>query len=94
MLKLYPNFYMKPIIVDNGIASPRASGNLRVDATSIAGATLDHDLVFFSRSTAPPQTQIAWGTSSYASLAAFIAATGKETHGLEADPLWGRPGPW
>ena len=34
------------VSVDNGINSPRTVGNLRVDSTSITGATLDYDLVF------------------------------------------------
>ncbi len=73
--------------VDNGINSPRTRGNIRVDANSLTGTSLDYDLVFI-RPSAPGQTMITWGSTQYQSLAAFVAATGKETHGLQADPLW------
>jgi hypothetical protein len=56
-----------------------------VDSTSTSGATLDFDLVFLSPG---GKFEMAWGTTLYYTLAAFQAATGQETHGKEADPMW------
>ncbi len=75
------------ISVDNGINSPRSTGNIRVDPTSTAGATLDYDLVYLSDRSA----LVVWGTTTSYSLADFVAATGQEAHGLEADPRWRAP---
>ena len=72
------------ISVDNGIASPRSSSNIRVETGSTAGTTLDYDIV--SISTTDPM--IRFDSITYASLAAFQAATGQESHGLQADPKW------
>lgn len=77
------------ISVNNGINSPRSKGNVRVDSTSQTGTTIDYDLVNLTSSGA----MIVWGSTSYASLAAFRAAVpGQETHGLQADPRWASPG--
>jgi parallel beta-helix repeat protein len=76
------------ISVDNGIHSPAATGNIRVDSTSIAGTTVDYDLVFLNPS---GTTMMIWGHTAYSSLAAFVAATGQETHGIQADPHWNAP---
>jgi hypothetical protein len=35
--------------------------------------------------------QIEWAGTIYFSLASFVTATGKETHGIEADPLFVSP---
>jgi parallel beta-helix repeat protein len=70
--------------VDNGIASPRTRGNIRVDSTSTSGTTMDYDLVHLTS----PDTMLIWGSVSYTSLAAFRSATGREAHGLQADPQW------
>jgi parallel beta-helix repeat protein len=72
------------ISVDNGIDSTRTVGNIRVDSDSLSGTTLDYDLVYLTQSS----TMIVWGTVKYSSLLAFVAATGKEVHGMEEDPLW------
>jgi parallel beta-helix repeat protein len=72
------------ISVDNGIASPRTRGNVRVDSTATSGTTMDYDLVHLTS----PDTMIVWNSVAYHSLAAFRAATGKEVHGIEADPNW------
>ncbi len=72
------------ISVDNGINSPRTMGNIRVDGTSTSGTNLDYDLVFLHQSS----PMIVWGSTSYSSLASFVAATGQETHGIQADPRW------
>jgi parallel beta-helix repeat protein len=72
------------ISVDNGINSPRSRGNILVDASSTPGTTMDFDLVYLST----PDKLIVWGSSSYMSLAAFRSATGREAHGIQADPKW------
>ena len=70
------------ISVDNGIDSTRTSGNIRVDGTSASTTNVDYDLLYLST----PGVMIDWDGSKYDSLADFIAATGQEQHGLEADP--------
>jgi parallel beta-helix repeat protein len=76
------------ISVDNGINSPRTSGNIRVDAASTATISLDFDLVHL-RTTG---VMIDWAGTRYSSLAAFHAATGREPRGIEADPRFRLPG--
>jgi parallel beta-helix repeat protein len=68
------------VSVDNGIASPRTHSDIRVDIGSTDGTTLDYDQVFLSS----PDLLLIWGASSYTSLPSFQAATGQETHGLQA----------
>jgi parallel beta-helix repeat protein len=72
------------ISVDNGINSPRSRGNILVDASSIPGTTMDFDLLYLST----PDKLLVWGSTSYSSLAAFRSATGREGHGIQADPQW------
>jgi parallel beta-helix repeat protein len=81
------------IAVDNAIGCPdgaggtfkcpRTRGNIRVDATSQLGTSLSSDLVNLSVA----GTMMVWGSTSYTSLAAFQAASGQESRGLQADPL-------
>jgi parallel beta-helix repeat protein len=73
--------------VDNGINSLRTTSNIRVDSTSTSGTVLDYDIVFLHSGT----DMIVWGSTTYTSLAAFVAATGQESHGIQADPLWEAP---
>jgi parallel beta-helix repeat protein len=75
------------ISVDNGINSPRTKGNIRVDSNSTEGTTLDYDIVFLH----VPQVMLVWGKKSYLTLAAFVAATAMESHGIQADPQWAGP---
>ena len=70
------------ISVDNGIDSPRTSGQIRIDSASAPTATLAGDLVWMRVS----GVMIDWSGTQYGSLAAFRNATGQETRGLEADP--------
>src|SRR6266536_3626306 len=70
--------------VDNGINSPRTSGNIRVDSTSTTGTTVNYNLVFLS----VPDVMYQWGSDKYDSLQAFRAATGMESHGDQDDPSW------
>jgi parallel beta-helix repeat protein len=81
------------IAVDNGYdTSPcftppcnsRTHSNIRVDSTSTSRATVDSNLVYLTQS----GTMYVWGSTSYSSLAAFKAATGQESHGLQDDPKW------
>lgn len=72
------------ISVDNGLNSPRTRGNIRVDANSISGTTINFDIVFLNSA----GTQIVWGNNSYSSLSVFRAATGQEARGIQADPQW------
>ena len=80
------------IITGNGFTPPAGSfgGNLRFDAASIPGTTIDYNL--FNRESAP--VQIIWNNTNYTSLAAFRAAVpGQEVHGLEGNPLFVDPVP-
>ncbi len=72
------------ISVDNGINSPRTRSNIRVEAGSTAGTTMDYNLVYLTQ----PDTLLIWDSVNYTSLAAFQAATGQEAHGIQADPRW------
>jgi parallel beta-helix repeat protein len=75
------------ISVDNGLNSPRTVGDIRVDGASQTGTTVDRNVVFLHASGA----YYVWGTTNYATLAAFAAATGQEAHGIQADPRWASP---
>jgi parallel beta-helix repeat protein len=72
------------ISVDNGVDSPRTDSNIRVDAASVRGTSLDYDLLDLDGG----ESLLVWDSIGYRSLAAFQAATGQELHGLEADPQW------
>ena len=76
------------ITVDNGIQSPRKDGNINVEEQSIPGTVIDYGLMFLNE----PWIMIVWAGNDYMSLADFVAATGMETHGIEADPNWVSPG--
>jgi parallel beta-helix repeat protein len=75
------------ISVDNGINSPRTHSDIRVDAASVSGTTMDYDLVHLTT----PDVVLIWNSVNYRSLAAFQTATGQETHGVDADPQWRSP---
>jgi parallel beta-helix repeat protein len=80
------------ISVDNAIGCPdgaggtfkcpRTRGNIRVDATSQLGTSVDFDLVNLSVA----GTMMVWGSTSYTSLSAFRSASGQEPRGVQADP--------
>ena len=70
------------VSVDNGINSPRTSGQIRIDAGSVGTAVLNDDLVYLRT----PGVMIDWNGTRYPSLAAFRTATGQELRGIEADP--------
>ena len=75
------------ISVDNGIAPITGQkSNIRVDASSVSGTTIDYNLVYLTGS---GTVQIQWNRINYSTLAAFKAAVpGQEVHGLQANPLF------
>ncbi|MEP7137573.1 MAG: right-handed parallel beta-helix repeat-containing protein, partial [Chloroflexota bacterium] len=82
---------MNNILVDNGLrlqvgggTASGQPGNLRFDANSLTGNTLDYNLYYLNSGT----VQITWGATDYTILTAFQGAvTGQETHGVQANPL-------
>jgi hypothetical protein len=68
------------ISVDNGINSPRTSGNIRTDEDSAPTTYLDYNLL------GSAGHLIDWAGTTYTELAAFTADTGREVHGIQADP--------
>jgi parallel beta-helix repeat protein len=76
------------VSVDNGINSPRTHSDIRIERGSTDGTTMDYDLVWLT----VPDTILIWSSTSYSSLAAFQAASGQESHGIQADPRWQSPG--
>jgi parallel beta-helix repeat protein len=76
------------VSVDNGIKSPRTHSDIRIERGSTDGTTMDYDLVWLT----VPDTILIWSSTSYSSLAAFQAASGQESHGIQADPGWQSPG--
>jgi len=76
------------VSVDNGINSPRTSGDIRVvDSTSAAATTLDSDLLYLSSGT----ILIDYVGVKYSSLASFRTAVGQEKRGRQGDPRWVAP---
>ena len=83
------------IMADNGLLQEVGggtvvgqSGNLRFDATSLVGSTLDYNIYHLSSGS----VQIGWGATGYATLAAFqTGVSGQEVNGLEVDPLFASP---
>jgi parallel beta-helix repeat protein len=68
---------------DNAVGSTRTVGEIRVDAASVPGTTLERDLVFQR----VPAVLYQWNGKKYTSRATFTAASGQEARGLVADPL-------
>jgi hypothetical protein len=75
------------ISVDNGLGSSRSVGNIRVDASAQSGTTVRYNVVYLHA----PGAYYVWGITSFASLAAFVTATGQESGGTQADPRWASP---
>jgi parallel beta-helix repeat protein len=73
------------ITVDNGVDSPRTSGNIRADATSAPTTVIDYNLHSSSADL------IDWAGQTYTVLAEFTSATGREAHGIQADPRFRDP---
>jgi parallel beta-helix repeat protein len=73
------------ISVDNGINSPRTSGNIRiVDSGSASRTTLNRDLVYLSSGT----ILIDYVGTKYSTLVAFRNATGQEQNGRQGPPFF------
>jgi parallel beta-helix repeat protein len=85
---------MNNISVDNGIAPITGrKSNIRVDASSIPGTTLDYDLVYLTN-TGSGTFQIEWNGVLYSTLSAFKnAVPGQEKYGLQFDPRFIAPVP-
>ena len=79
---------MNNISVDNGINSPRTTGNLRVDGTALGAVQLDFNLVWLSQA----GDMIVWGNDRYSTLASFVSATGQMANGKETDPKFANAG--
>jgi hypothetical protein len=68
----------------NGTDPARTHGDIRVDAMSIPGTTVNRNVVF-GPSSSPLYI---WGASSYSTLASFQAASLQELNGIVADPAF------
>jgi parallel beta-helix repeat protein len=81
------------ISIDNGINPVTGQkSNIRVDALSVPGTTIDYDIVYL---TSAGTVEIQWNGINYSTLATFRAAvTGQEVHGIQADPLFVSPVPY
>jgi parallel beta-helix repeat protein len=79
------------ISADNGINSARTSGQLRADATSAPSTVADYDLLNQSAPLGSKTVFIDWAGTKYTTLAKFTAATGQETHGIQAAPQFAGP---
>ncbi len=64
-------------------------GDIRVDATSVSGSSMNYDLFYLS---APGGKIVQWNGTNYSSLAAFRAAVPQqETHGIQGNPKFVGP---
>jgi parallel beta-helix repeat protein len=70
--------------VENGIGDVRNRGNIRVEAGSTDGTTMDYDRVHLNS----PDVLIVWDDVGYTSLETLMSTTGQELHGTEASPSW------
>ncbi|GAA1607136.1 PKD domain-containing protein [Kribbella karoonensis] len=70
------------VTMDNAVGSTRTVGEIRVDATSTAGTTLDRDLVFQTSG----GTLFEWSGTNYTTLATFQTASAQEAAGKAANP--------
>jgi parallel beta-helix repeat protein len=73
------------ISVQNGVDSPRTASNIRVDAASVPGTSVDYDLVHVDGGR---EVLLIWNSVGYSSLVLFQLTTGQELHGLDVDPRW------
>ena len=73
----------------NGISCKRRAGNIGVWDSAPATTTADRNIVYLTKS----GVMYAWGTT-FTSLTAMKAASGQESHGLQADPMFTAPASW
>ena len=85
------------ISVNDAVGTDRSKGNIRVDAASVSGTSIDRDLAFQTNGTTP---LFAWGGVVYPGLRGLRAATHQEKHGFARNPRFValrsrnlRPGP-
>ena len=79
-------------IQDDGSTSTGSAGQIRVDAQSLVGTTLDYNIVY--QDSGSPIVMYVWGSTSYATLDTFrAAAPGQESHAVQEDPLLASPAP-
>jgi parallel beta-helix repeat protein len=76
------------ISVQNGVDSPRTASNIRVDAASVPGTSVDYDVVHVDGG---GEVLLIWNSKGYRSLAEFQLRTGQELHGVDVDPRWKDP---
>ncbi|HEY3003487.1 MAG TPA: right-handed parallel beta-helix repeat-containing protein [Kribbellaceae bacterium] len=74
----------------NGISCARRAGNIGIWDSAPGSTTVDHNLVWLTKS----GKMYAFGGTSYTSLAAMQAATGQEQHGIQADPRFADAAGW
>jgi parallel beta-helix repeat protein len=75
------------LVANNVIDVGNGRSAIRIAADSVAGTTIDNDVL-----NAPAGTRLVqWNDSSYYSLDKFNAATGQESHGLQGDPGFAAP---
>lgn len=82
------------LAVDNGINSPRTSGNYRCDNAAAPTARFDYNASWLTTPAASQpvvaglaNAEVVWGTTLYGSLAAFRAAQPTQmAHGVAGDP--------
>jgi parallel beta-helix repeat protein len=70
--------------VENGVNGVRNRGNIRVEAGSTNGTTMDYDRVHLSS----PDVLVVWDDVGYTSLEMLTSTTGQELHGTQAPPSW------
>jgi len=75
---------MNNVSVDNALVSTRTKGNIRVDAQSTSGATVDWNLTWLSST----GWDYIFGAGWYRTPQAFYAATGQSAHGVYGNPLF------
>ncbi|HKQ58076.1 MAG TPA: PKD domain-containing protein [Candidatus Eisenbacteria bacterium] len=73
------------ISVDNGLTTDEF--NLWVDTGSTSGFVSDHNLFWNSA----PQEPVRYANIKYATVAAYVAVSGQDTHSIEADPRFVNP---
>jgi parallel beta-helix repeat protein len=74
------------ISVQNGVNSPRTASNIRVDAASVSGTSMNYDLVHGGHG--DREVLLIWNSVGYRSLAEFRLLTGQERHGVDVAPRW------
>ena len=71
------------ISVNDAVGTDRSKGNIRVDAASVSGTSIDRDLVFQTNGTTP---LFEWGGVVYPGLGGLRAATNQEKQGFAGNP--------